>query len=82
MIISSILTASAPRLLAYSGYEIYLVYIALAEIVIIIVLGVILIYFYGAIGAALAVVTTSLLRAFASVYLVRKKIGVKAALVI
>ncbi|HLB56253.1 MAG TPA: hypothetical protein VJK30_02845 [Coxiellaceae bacterium] len=78
----SILTASAPRLLAYSGYEIYLVYIALAEIVIIIVLGVILIYFYGAIGAALAVVTTSLLRAFASVYLVRKKIGVKAALVI
>lgn len=78
----SVITAPAARLLAYSGNELRLVYITIIEMVIMLFGGWWLIASYGAIGAAWAVVLTSLFRAIVSVYYVRKQLGICSAILI
>lgn len=74
-----VVTSSANRLLAYTGHEIYLFYIAAIEIMMTIIFGFLLIKFYGMIGAALTVLLITLFKSIASVYLVRKKLQIRSA---
>ena len=75
----SVIAAPAARLLAYSGNELRLIYITIIEMVIMLFGGWWLIVNYGAIGAAWAVVLTSLFRSAVSVYYVRTLLGIRSA---
>lgn len=76
----AVIGAPAPKLLAYSGHEMCLVYVSILEIVTMMISGVILIYAFSAIGAALATFTTLFLRTILMIYFVRKKLNMKVAI--
>ena len=76
----AVLSTPAPKLLAYSGNETCLLYISVYQVITMLILGSVLIYFYGAIGAALATMATWLVRTIFSIYFVRTKLNIKAAI--
>ncbi|GEM_PF-4414041 len=78
----SVIAAPAARLLAYSGNELCLIYITIIEMVIMLFSGWWLIVNYGAIGAAWAVVLTSLFRSIASVYYVRSRLAIRCVIIV
>lgn len=74
------MSAATPKVLLYAGHAIWMVYIALIELCVMLSLGVILIYVWGAIGAALSVLISTLAGTILSLYLARKKLNLKTAI--
>lgn len=76
----ALLSSAAPKLLAYSGNEKSLLQISSLQIITILISGILLIPHFGAIGAALAAFATWVVRTIASLYFVRKRLHMKAAI--
>lgn len=74
----AVLSTGAPKLLAYSGNENSLLKISICQILVMLIAGPFLIYFYGTIGAALTALLTWIVRTIFSIYFVRKKLRIKA----
>jgi O-antigen/teichoic acid export membrane protein len=76
----SLLSTPASKLLAYSGNEKSLLFISILQVTTMLISGVILISLFGMIGAALAVMTTLLVRGIASIYFVRIKLAMRTVI--
>lgn len=74
----AVLSTAGPKLLAYSGNENSLLKISIYQILVMLIAGPFLIYFYVMVGAALTALLTWLVRMVFSIYYVRKKLGIKA----
>jgi O-antigen/teichoic acid export membrane protein len=70
----------ASLLLIYGGFERLSLMVNAWQLVILILLAVPATYFFGITGAAVATATVLIARAFAAVYFVRKKVGMRSTL--
>jgi len=73
----TVLSTPAAKLLAYSGNEKSLLTVSILQVTTMLISGVILISLFSSIGAALAVMTTQLVRGISAIYFVRKKLGMR-----
>ena len=76
----AVISTCAPKLLAFTGNEGCLLYVSAYQIITMIIAGIVLIHLYSATGAAFAALLTWFVRTIGSIYFVRKKLGIKVAI--
>src|SRR3990167_181375 len=75
------INTAAPKLLAYSGFEKYLIYSGVVEFLVMLIFGCIFIYIWSINGAALATLLSLLIRLIITSVIVQKKLKLKSAII-